>query len=465
MDAGAPGARGGPAGEVDRHLLALPDADFPSPRRQAGVLQRNSSMGTSDGSMVLDPPSGLTHAASYFGSVADDDEAAGDDISRSPVDSHYDAQDDVDRLSDLGNFIQGGLTGRASNLWNYFAQRSSFAIDNFLQQHRLQQPFAGQAACQEELLTDRSPSSTAEELRALSYPKYVFLLLTSFFSTDLVKQKLSRITFMEALEHFDLFNDLFFLMRVAWAIHRGIHWRENNSAKFVMAWLVATYIISCCAYSLRRFLIYNRISQKFTSLFHPFLVFKEIRRAGEESPEVLFMFERLCWTYQLLMRVIEDLPQVLLSILFLINQGRDTYAMIMISYSSTMFFITTIRMGLRYPFKGTLYLLLSSEPPVDDPVALEAAPTTYYMTLFMSGVFALWSVTYLFTLRYVNKVWRVLMIMLAAGFALLSLFCLLLFVYYRRQSEVNVDEAFLGGASREGENQNGQGRSSLVSEI
>lgn len=39
-------------------------------------------------------------------------------------------------------------------------------------------------------------------------------------------------------------------------------------------------------------------------------------------------------------------------------------AMLMISYSSTMFFITTIRMGLRYPFKGTLYLLLSSEPPM-----------------------------------------------------------------------------------------------------
>lgn len=43
------------------------------------------------------------------------------------------------------------------------------------------------------------------------------------------------------------------------------------------------------------------------------------------SPQVLFMFERLCWTYQLLMRVLEDLPQVLLSILFLINQGKDTY--------------------------------------------------------------------------------------------------------------------------------------------
>ncbi|EPR60827.1 insulin-degrading enzyme [Toxoplasma gondii RUB] len=424
----------------------------------------SNSAGASDSSSYrASPPE--ARAASYFGSVADVEDAPMETDS-SHGDFRYDEQEDVDIFSDIGNFMPGNLTDRASNLWNYFARRSSVAIDSFLQQHRLQQPDAGQmSACQEELLSDRTPRLASAEIKNLSYPKYMLLLCFSFFSTDVVKQKLSRITLMEALEHFDMVNDLFFLVRVAWAIHRGFHWRENKSAKFVMAWLVTTYIISCCAYALRRFLIYNRISKKSSGLFYPLVVFKEIRRAGEESPEDLFMFERLCWTYQLLMRVIEDLPQVLLSILFLINEGRDTYAMVMIAYSSTMFFITTIRMGLRYPFKGTLYLLLSSEPPVDDPVALEAAPTTYYMTLFMSGVFALWSVTYLFTLRYVNKVWRVLMIMMAAGFALLSVFCLLLFVYYRRQREVDVDEAFLGGTARDGEENRAGGQESLVPEI
>nr|CEL69692.1 TPA: insulin-degrading enzyme [Neospora caninum Liverpool] len=448
----------------DSPLLSL--RDVPDTPSVAGMeaFHRNNSAGPSDCSTVVDPP-GVARVASYFGTIGDNEDPP-DDSGRSHDDSHYDRQEDVDIFSDLGNFMPGNLSGRASNLWNYVARRSSVAIDSFLQQHRLQQPFAGQTAtCQEELLSDRTHSLAAAEIKNLSCPKYVLLLFISFFSTDVVKQKLSRLTLIEALEHFDMVNDFFFLVRVAWAIHRGFHWRENKSAKFVMAWLVTTYVISCCAYALRRFLIYNRISQKSSALFFPLLVFKEIRRAGEESPEVLFMFERLCWTYQLLMRVIEDLPQVLLSILFLINQGRDTYAMVMISYSSTMFFITTIRMGLRYPFKGTLYLLLSSEPPVDDPVALEAAPTTYYMTLFMSGVFALWSGTYLFTLRYVNKVWRVLMIMMAVGFALLSLFCLLLFVYYRRQREVNVDEAFLGGTAGDGERHRAGGRASVVSDI
>lgn len=39
----------------------------------------------------------------------------------------------------------------------------------------------------------------------------------------------------------------------------------------------------------------------------------------------------------------------------------------MIAYSSCMFVVTSIRMGRRYPFKGTMYLLLSSQPPVYAP--------------------------------------------------------------------------------------------------
>ncbi|PHJ20258.1 insulin-degrading enzyme [Cystoisospora suis] len=453
-------------GKIDPAIaIPLPDDDSQPPDKPISLkttLSVPPYEKTADASRVA-------RAASYFGNLEDDDPP--DSLARSSDHhSQFGAGEDdnvPEALPVFGRASGGGFTSHATEIWRLFKQRSSVAIDQFLQQHHLQHTYPGHQAYREDLLSSRTPATTSSlsTVKSLSLPGYVWMLLTSFLSADLIKQKLSRLTFMEALEHFDLFNDLFFLVRVAWAIHRGIHWRENKSAKFVMAWLLITYFISWSAYLLRRFLIYHRINRRYNSLFYPFLVFNAIRKAGEESPEVLFMFERLCWTYQLLMRVIEDLPQVLLSILFLINQGRDTYAMLMISYSTTMFFITTIRMGLRYPFKGTLYLLLSSEPPIDDPVALEAAPTTYFTTLFMGCVFALWSGTYLFTLRYVSRVWRVLMIMLAVGFALLSLFCLMLFVYYRRQSAVNVDEAFLGNASQDDENQPPANRPSLVSEI
>ena len=37
------------------------------------------------------------------------------------------------------------------------------------------------------------------------------------------------------------------------------------------------------------------------------------------------MFERLTWTFQLLMRLVEDLPQLIMSLIYLINNGKDIY--------------------------------------------------------------------------------------------------------------------------------------------
>ncbi|XP_026192643.1 uncharacterized protein LOC34623769 [Cyclospora cayetanensis] len=181
-----------------------------------------------------------------------------------------------------------------------------------------------------------------------------------FFRGDAVKQKQAKLLLIEALDHFDMINDLFFILRVSLVLWRRGPFHEMRSARFVLLWL-------CCL-----------------RLFSPLAVFGEIKRSGVHCPQALFMFERLTWTFQLLMRVVEDLPQLLMSLIFLINNGKDVYAIAVISYSSTMFVVTSIRMGKRYPLKGTLYLLFSSQAPIDDPVAQEAAPTTTEITLFMS---------------------------------------------------------------------------------
>ncbi|CDJ61508.1 Conserved Plasmodium membrane protein, related [Eimeria maxima] len=181
-----------------------------------------------------------------------------------------------------------------------------------------------------------------------------------FFGGDAIKQRQAKLLLLEALDHFDLINDLFFIIRVSLVLWRRRGFHELPSLRFVLLWL------GCLR------------------LFIPLAVFGEIKRSGVECPQALFMFERLTWTFQLLMRAVEDLPQLLMSFIYLINCGKDNYAIAVISYSTIMFIITSIRMGKRYPFKGTLYLLFSSRAPIDDPVAQEAAPTTTEITLFMS---------------------------------------------------------------------------------
>ncbi|CDJ44600.1 Conserved Plasmodium membrane protein, related [Eimeria tenella] len=161
-----------------------------------------------------------------------------------------------------------------------------------------------------------------------------------FFGGNAVKQRQAKLLLIEALDHFDMINDLFFILRVSLVLWRRGPFHELRSVRFVLLWL------SCLR------------------LFMPFAVFNEIKRAGVQCPQALFMFERLTWTFQLLMRLVEDLPQLIMSLIYLINNGKDIYAIVVISYSSTMFLITSIRMGKRYPFRGTLYLLFSSRAPM-----------------------------------------------------------------------------------------------------
>ncbi|OEH75265.1 hypothetical protein cyc_07910 [Cyclospora cayetanensis] len=259
-----------------------------------------------------------------------------------------------------------------------------------------------------------------------------------FFRGDAVKQKQAKLLLIEALDHFDMINDLFFILRVSLVLWRRGPFHEMRSARFVLLWLCCTYIISLTATACKRYIIYHRIKGESLRLFSPLAVFGEIKRSGVHCPQALFMFERLTWTFQLLMRVVEDLPQLLMSLIFLINNGKDVYAIAVISYSSTMFVVTSIRMGKRYPLKGTLYLLFSSQAPMccrhplrkalpspDDPVAQEAAPTTTEITLFMSF-----------------------------GLAILSFCCFVLalcflgfYAYFKQQRAIDVDREFLRGIS------------------
>ncbi|KAH0480407.1 MAG: uncharacterized protein KVP18_000825 [Porospora cf. gigantea A] len=141
-----------------------------------------------------------------------------------------------------------------------------------------------------------------------------------------------RITLWEALEEFDIVNDFLFLIKVAISVHRGqASWKTGLIA---LVCLTNIYVLSVILYSTRQFIIYHRIGAESRWLFRPFVALRQVRLSGESDPTALFMFERLLWTYQLIMRVFEDIPQAIVSALFLATYGRDFYVRASSGYHS-----------------------------------------------------------------------------------------------------------------------------------
>eukprot|EP00921_Rhytidocystis_pertsovi_P004017 GHVQ01006923.1.p1 GENE.GHVQ01006923.1~~GHVQ01006923.1.p1 ORF type:complete len:415 (+),score=59.44 GHVQ01006923.1:296-1540(+) len=258
----------------------------------------------------------------------------------------------------------------------------------------------------------------------------------------------ARLTLFEALEHFDFFNDLFFICRVVFSVFVGKAVHDNRMGLFALWWLGTIWLTSFLGYVLRPCLIYHRISGDDMKMFMPFLVFQQIRVAGQYSPQTLYMYERLYWTYALIMRVVEDTPQVIASSIFLLSYGRDAYAIAVILVSFILLIITSIRMGRAYPLAGTVSLLLSTQPPVDSPVVSEATHTSYHITLYMAATCLLWTATHIVTLQYVMAPFTIVVICMLVMTGAATIGFLILWFYYSMQSEIDVDQRFMRGTSQ-----------------
>lgn len=226
--------------------------------------------------------------------------------------------------------------------------------------------------------------------------QYIRSLVVSVTDSVSIRGHQARLTMWELLEHFDFLNDLFFICRVCLMMQEP-KFLENPQLQRIgftsVLCLVCIWLISAVAYGCRRYIIYHRITASpNTHIFYPLIVFWKIRDLGETSCETLYMFHRLVWTYQVIMRLIEDIPQLFISAVFLANFGQNIYTYFMIAYSCALMVITSIRMGLAYPLFGTLSLILSRVPPVDSPEVNEAAPTTRNFFLFLAFTFAVWTV-------------------------------------------------------------------------
>ncbi|KAH0479197.1 MAG: hypothetical protein KVP17_000349 [Porospora cf. gigantea B] len=222
-----------------------------------------------------------------------------------------------------------------------------------------------------------------------------------------------RITLWEALEEFDIVNDFLFLIKVAISVHRGqASWKTGLIA---LVCLTNIYVLSVILYSTRQFIIYHRIGAESRWLFRPFVALRQVRLAGETDPTALFMFERLLWTYQLIMRVFEDIPQAIVSALFLATYGRDFYTSFNIAFSLMMSVLSSYRMGIYYPMKNTLALLLSKEPPIHSPALNEASTTTRKFPYVLCLAGSMWTVTFAVCLLLCPERHTILFFSLAVG--------------------------------------------------
>lgn len=199
--------------------------------------------------------------------------------------------------------------------------------------------------------------------------------------------------------------------------------------------LLSTYFTSLLAYLTRSYIFYHRIDDKYKNkLFSPIHVYSQIREVGDEQPEVLFMLERVNWTYTLIMHILEDIPQLFASSIFLSNYGNDFYAFFMITWSSCMIITTTIRMGISYPLIGTLSLIFSRKPPVDSPTLNEATTTTIHFPLFMAAITFNWAVFDSLCLYFTHGFWTILFYIGLTANILLSTLFILYYVHLSKQA-------------------------------
>eukprot|EP01057_Protomagalhaensia_wolfi_P001614 Protomagalhaensia_wolfi_Nauph_80__1613@NODE_199_length_3207_cov_89_350694_g133_i3_p2_GENE_NODE_199_length_3207_cov_89_350694_g133_i3NODE_199_length_3207_cov_89_350694_g133_i3_p2_ORF_typecomplete_len305_score0_16_NODE_199_length_3207_cov_89_350694_g133_i321663080 len=246
--------------------------------------------------------------------------------------------------------------------------------------------------------------------------EYVFSLPYNFTEVRSIRGKQARLTLWESLELFDICNDFVFILRVAaYMRHIKGYGSQTEINKLPigyvsLAWLICIYMISLVAYFTRRWWLYHRISPKDSEYFMPFLSLVKIRQAGissRSSLASLFMFERLVWTYQLAMRLLEDVPQVVVSTIYLLSFGNNPYIHFMIAYSLIMIVVTSYRMGSEFPILRTITLLFSRTPPVDSPVLAEGAPLRRHFGLVIAFNCFAWSLTHFLCIRLVpNKIWR-----------------------------------------------------------
>eukprot|EP00915_Cephaloidophora_sp_WS-2016_P000333 GHVH01000433.1.p1 GENE.GHVH01000433.1~~GHVH01000433.1.p1 ORF type:complete len:286 (+),score=33.08 GHVH01000433.1:797-1654(+) len=131
------------------------------------------------------------------------------------------------------------------------------------------------------------------------------------------KARQLRLIMFEILEHIDWLTDFLLVMRL---LSKLISPHAQRSDCIPAVLLTGLFITSTVAYFTRRYTIVHRIEGGDLWVFCPgSAFFSKVRECGINQPGVLLMYERLQLTYTLLMRILEDIPQLMV-VLCLLTQ-------------------------------------------------------------------------------------------------------------------------------------------------
>ncbi|XP_053992046.1 uncharacterized protein LOC128883554 isoform X3 [Hylaeus volcanicus] len=175
-----------------------------------------------------------------------------------------------------------------------------------------------------------SPKKTSlnQNGKLLSINSYFLeILLHSFDSTSLRRRE-AQLSLWEIVEHFNFINDFLLILRMSYITHQQEYKTQpalQRIGNICTIYIVCLWLTSALGYATRRYFVYHRITPLYSDIFYPLHVLRRIRQLGDISPETLYMFERLSLTYQILMRFLDDIPQVVISTFFLFHFGRNFY--------------------------------------------------------------------------------------------------------------------------------------------
>lgn len=203
-----------------------------------------------------------------------------------------------------------------------------------------------------------------------------------------------NITIMEVLEHIDLLMDTILLMRVFVAAKIHPSSDEHIHAIVSLLWpFTVFYYVSMLAHHFFRWLFWaNHLED--LRFFKWFSTFYAIWDPAIKHDDLL-QYDKVCSSYSISARFVEDLPQTIIAIIFLAVRNGDFVAWFLMIYSTAQFIVLSAWQAMSFELGLSLKAFMrrrvtdrAGEHVTLDEWLRENAPPNRWMHLFLVLFFA-----------------------------------------------------------------------------
>ncbi|CEL91819.1 unnamed protein product [Vitrella brassicaformis CCMP3155] len=152
----------------------------------------------------------------------------------------------------------------------------------------------------------------------------------------------------ETVEHIDFIGDMVFLIRVATPLLLG--WRKAEDyylGVIVLLMAMPIFIFASLAYLMRSSLFKHQLPKEDFPVFVPVKILFYIINCSDMA---ILQMAKMYYSYCFLVRWLEDIPQLVLAMLFMTHYGRDFSSLFTTFTSGCFLVVTTLRLVLRFPY-------------------------------------------------------------------------------------------------------------------